>query len=141
MAEAIFKHKINEIGLNSMVFADSCGTGDYHIGQGPDARTVAALQRKGVKILHTVRQLEPNDFENFDHILVMDQKNYENTLRVADSRHRTKVEMIRAYDPDGVGEVPDPYFGSARDFDEVFVMLDRSIQRFIDHHLINRQPK
>lgn len=141
MAEAIFKHKITEMGLNSTVFADSCGTGDYHIGQGPDARTVSALRKNGVEIAHTVRQLAVSDFETFDHILVMDQKNYENTLRVADARHHTKVELMRKYDPQGGEEVPDPYFGTALDFDEVFVMLDRSIQHFINRQVIKTSEK
>lgn len=132
MAEAIFKHKITEMGLNSTVFADSCGTGDYHIGQGPDVRTVSTLRKNGVQIVHTVRQLAVSDFETFDHILVMDQKNYENTLRVAEARHHTKVELMRTYDPQGGEEVPDPYWGTASDFDEVFEMLDRSIGRFIE---------
>jgi protein-tyrosine phosphatase len=135
MAEAIFKHKINEIGLNTEVFADSCGTGDYHIGQGADNRAVAALRRNGVPIDHVVRQLEAADFDSFDHILVMDQQNHRNTLRVALPEHQHKVELIRTYDPAGGVEVPDPYWGAAPDFDEVFEMLDRSIQQFIDSRI------
>lgn len=131
MAEALFNHKIGEIGLNSMVFADSCGTGDYHVGQGPDARTVAALKKKGVPIRHTVRQLKAQDFDTFDHILVMDQNNYRNALLAAEPRHHNKVELIRLYDPAGGLEVPDPYYGTDLDFDEVFRILDRTLQQFI----------
>lgn len=135
MAAAIFNHQIAKMGLDSAFFADSCGTGDYHIGQGADSRTLAAVEKQGVAITHTVRQLQADDFENFDHILVMDQQNYRNTLRVADAHHHPKVELIRTYDPDGGIEVPDPYYGTPQDFDETFLILNRSIQRFISTHL------
>ena len=42
--------------------------------------------------------------------------------------------MIRDFDPvlKG-GEVPDPYFGGERGFQDVFEMLDRSIENLIEH--------
>jgi len=131
MAEAIFKNKVEQSGLQSSVFADSCGTGDYHIGQGADPRTVAVLKKNKVPIDHVVRQLEANDFDRFDHILVMDQQNYRNTVRLAPAAHRTKVQLIRTFDPLGGEEVPDPYYGTAADFEDVYDMLSRCIDQFI----------
>jgi protein-tyrosine phosphatase len=132
LAEAIFKHKIRNLGLETHFLADSCGTGDYHIGLPPDNRTIRNATKNGVSIDHLARQLHPTDFEKFDHVLVMDESNLRNTLRVADVRYHEKVKLMRSYDPVALNaEVPDPYFGGEEGFQEVFDILDRSIDRFI----------
>jgi len=42
------------------------------------------------------------------------------------------VEMMRKYDPLGRGHaVPDPYYGTEKDFQEVFEILDRTITAFL----------
>ncbi len=38
---------------------------------------------------------------------------------------------MRHYDPKGKGEVPDPYYGGEQGFQEVFDILDRSIENFL----------
>jgi protein-tyrosine phosphatase len=131
MAEAIFNDKVAKASLPFPVESDSCGTGEYHIGQGADPRTVAVLKKNNIPIRHVVRQLEADDFERFDHILVMDKQNFFNTERMAPSAHRGKVQLIRDFDPLGKGEVPDPYYGTAADFELVFDMLSRCIDQFI----------
>lgn len=134
MAEAIFLHKIRELGLLHQFEADSCGTGDYHIGMEPDHRTISTVARNGVAMNHRARQLAPSDFAEFDHILVMDESNLRNTLRVARVPHHPKVQLMRTYDPlPSSSEVPDPYFGGEEGFQEVFEILDRSIDGFIQH--------
>lgn len=135
MAEAIFNNSIARAGLAVAVVADSCGTGNYHLGQGADPRTVAVLQKNQVPIHHVVRQLEATDFERFDHILVMDHQNLRDTLRLAPAARRAKVQLMRAFDPLGGEEVPDPYYGTTADFEMVFEILARSIDQFIATHL------
>lgn len=132
LAEAIFKHKVRNLGLDGHFSADSCGTGDYHIGLPPDKRTIQNATKNGIPIDHRARQLHPTDFEKFDHVLVMDESNLRNTLRVADARYHEKVRLMRSYDPLAFNaEVPDPYFGGEDGFQEVFEILDRSMDHFI----------
>jgi protein-tyrosine phosphatase len=132
LAEAIFKHKIKELGMANAFEADSCGTADYHIGSAPDHRTISNAIRNGVAIDHACRQLCTDDFEQFDRIFVMDEHNHKHAMRLVPERHRHKVQMLRTYDPMGKGQaVPDPYYGSEKDFQEVFDILDRTITAFI----------
>lgn len=134
LAEAIFHHKIRARGLENVVEADSCGTSDYHIGQSPDPRTIASATRNGIAIDHCGRQLCADDFERFDLIMAMDSSNYRNILAVLnDQSHVRKVRLMREFDPAGNGDVPDPYFGGEKGFEEVFQLLDRTMERFIDH--------
>jgi protein-tyrosine phosphatase len=135
LAEAVFKHKIKGSTLEKMVEADSCGTSNYHIGDPPDNRTIANALRNGVSITHHGRQLCVNDFDQFDYILAMDHSNHRNILKLATIDHHTqKVMLMRDFDPKGKGlEVPDPYYGGEQGFQEVFDILDRSMDQFVKH--------
>lgn len=133
LAEAIFKHKLKERGLVSQFEADSCGTSNYHIGGNPDPRTIANAKKNGVSIDHCGRQLSIADIEDFDYILAMDSSNFRNIhLVLKDEKHKPKIQMMRDYDPQGKGDVPDPYYGGEKGFQEVFDILDRSLDRFLD---------
>jgi protein-tyrosine phosphatase len=132
LAEAVFKHRVNLLGLSDAFEVDSCGTADYHIGSQPDPRTVKNALKNGVPIDHACRQLCEQDFERFDRIFVMDEHNYRNTLRLAPADHHHKVKLMRTFDPLGKDQsVPDPYYGVEKDFQEVFDILDRTITAFL----------
>ena len=134
LAEAIFKHKVNKKKLGAFFLADSCGTANYHIGDSPDHRTIKNAIKNGIEIQHLGRQLSRMDLEVFDLILAMDQSNLDNILKIADLDFQlTKIKLIRAYDPNGKGDVPDPYYGTEKDFQEVFEILDRTIENLIVH--------
>lgn len=134
LAEAIFKHKVKERGLNKIIIADSCGTANYHVGDTPDPRTIANAMKNGVTIDHCGRQLCVDDFSSFDYVLAMDNSNLKNIMRVAsDKSWHEKIQMMRDYDPEGKGEVPDPYYGGEKGFQEVFDILNRTMDSFLDH--------
>lgn len=133
LAEAVFKHKIRERGLTQFIEADSCGTSNYHIGDNPDPRTMANALKNGIQIEHLGRQLCDADFETFDHILAMDRSNFKNIMRLPGcEKFASKVQLMRIYDPEGEGEVPDPYYGGEKGFQEVFDILNRTMNVFVD---------
>ena len=132
LGAAILKKKLKEKGMDSWVEVDSCGTSNYHIGNNADPRTIANASRHGVPIQHCARQLTAKDIESFDFIFAMDRSNYENIVRLSNGRDLShKVKMMREFDPlSKGGEVPDPYHGGEKDFQEVFDILDRSTEKF-----------
>lgn len=135
LAAAILRKKIRDEGMDSRVEVDSCGTSDYHIGDGADARTIASATKHGVPMDHCARQLTASDLDDFDFIFAMDKSNYKNILKLASSRDvEEKVHLMREFDPESSGEeVPDPYHGGDSDFQEVFEILDRSTTSFVQH--------
>lgn len=134
LAEGIFKHKIKQKNWSVHVEADSCGTGNYHIGDLPDPRTIANATKNGIVIEHCGRQLSKKDIEDFDYILAMDQSNYRNILLLLDDEgHSHKIRLMREFDPVGKGEVPDPYFGGEQGFQMVFDILNRTMDEFIKY--------
>jgi protein-tyrosine phosphatase len=134
LAEAVFKDKIKNKNLEQFFEVDSCGTSDYHIGQQPDKRTISNALKNGVTIDHCGRQFTVNDLEKFDYIFAMDKSNQHNILRLLkDEKHRKKVMLMREFDTVGKGEeVPDPYYGGEKNFQEVFEMLSRSTENFLN---------
>jgi protein-tyrosine phosphatase len=142
LAEAVFKHKIKEKGLEDRFEADSCGTANYHIGDTPDPRTIANARKNGVTIKHLGRQLSERDLAYYDHIFAMDNSNLRNIQRLSNAgQYSEKIRLMRDFDTVGTGgEVPDPYYGHERDFQEVFEILDRSTEALIES-LTAAQPK
>ncbi len=133
LAEGILKSKLESSRQSQSIFVDSCGTGNYHIGEQPDPRSVANARENGITLDHKARQFTHEDFEQFDHILVMDSSNLKDVKKLDPKEEYThKLHLMREYDPIGTGEdVPDPYFGGELGFQQVFEILDRSIEGFL----------
>lgn len=124
------------------MLADSAGTSAYHAGDPADPRMRAAARSFDVTIDHRSRQLVRQDLDRFDLILVMDRQNYEDVLRMARSEaQRSKVQLLRAYDSQGPGDVPDPYYGGARGFEEVLSMVFRCCEGLISDLLTSSRAR
>ena len=48
MAEAVFRHLVEEAGLSSQIDVESAGTGAWHIGERPHSSTLAVLQNHAI---------------------------------------------------------------------------------------------
>lgn len=109
---------------------DSAGTGNWHIGNPPDARAQAAASRRGYQIDQLrARQIAVEDFSHFDHIIAMDLSN-QSDLRAlaADSIEPDAAEKIQLMlsfsSTTDLKEVPDPYYGGENGFDHVLDLLE-----------------
>lgn len=123
LAEGILKSKVNA----TEVIVDSAGTAGYHIGKGPDPRSVKIASENKIDIsLQRARQFESMDFKNFDFIYVMDQSNFDDVVSLATTeKERNKVKLIlNEISPEINSEVPDPYYGGEDGFKNVYDMLD-----------------
>ncbi|WP_209332048.1 low molecular weight protein-tyrosine-phosphatase [Lunatimonas salinarum] len=134
LAEAIFNAKVAARGLSGLVCSDSCGTSDFHIGELPDERTLACADRYGIPINHRGRQLQRSDFRNFDYLVAMDTSNYQNTVKLG-QRYKLKTDhiyLLSEFAPDAsFTDVPDPYYGGLGSFEEVYRILDASLDQFL----------
>ncbi|RUA17071.1 MAG: low molecular weight phosphotyrosine protein phosphatase [Flavobacteriia bacterium] len=126
LAEGILASKVDP----DHVFVDSAGTGGYHIGKPPDRRSIAVARKYGLDISHQkCRQFSKADFAAFDLIYVMDRSNFSNVARLASTTEEArKVKLLLEEVPLGISEVPDPYYGEADGFEEVYQMIDRACE-------------
>ncbi|HVD99179.1 MAG TPA: low molecular weight protein-tyrosine-phosphatase [Cytophagaceae bacterium] len=136
LAEGVFKQYVSQKGLENNILCDSAGTAGYHIGSCPDTRSIQIARLYGIELDHFGRKLEPEDFNQFDVILAMDENNYKDILSLQKkSDGDAKVFMFRDFDPAGKGNVPDPYYGSMKDFDEVYQMCARTSENLLKYLL------
>lgn len=129
MAEGIFRDKVEKKKLNILV--DSAGTSNYHVDEAPDARAIATARKFGVDISGLRgRQFTSADFDHFDRIYVMDHSNLKNVLSLARTKEQeAKVSLLLNVLSSDRSEVPDPWFGGAQDFIDVFHLLDRACEK------------
>ena len=125
MAEGILRARAKAQGL--VLLLDSAGTHDYHRGQAPDPRARAVAAQRGAAIDDLrARRIEAVDFARFDHVLVADGDNLD-ALRQRFGAAAAKAERLLGFA--GVSpeiDVPDPYYGSSRDFEAVADLLERA---------------
>ncbi len=133
LAEGVFKKKVEEKGLADRFFIDSCGTSNYHIGEQPDRRTVKNALTNGVRLNHQGRQFTVQDYNDFDYIVAMDSSNLRNIEMLRPKGNDRQIKLMRSFDEAGLNkDVPDPYYGGERGFQEVFDIIDCSAQGLLD---------
>jgi len=117
LAEAAFRAEAGAIGLDAE--ADSAGTGNWHQGQPPDRRAIAAARRNGVDIGDLrARQVTPDDFAHFDHIVALDTENLAELERLRPAEGKARLSLLLDHAPGRMGEaVADPYYGDDSHFD------------------------
>ncbi len=130
LAEGILKSK-----LSNSFLVDSAGTANYHVGNPPDERSIAVARKYGLNISNLKgRQFGVSDFDTFDLIYVMDESNFENVVKLArNDQDISKVKMIlnEVY-PNQNLDVPDPYYGGERGFENVYNMLDEACDKIAE---------
>jgi protein-tyrosine phosphatase len=124
-AEGVVRQLLRTRASELFIELDSAGTHDYHIGAAPDVRAVQAAQRRGIDLAGLrARQVLADDFTRFDLVLAMDEQNLADLRRIAPVDSHPRIKLVMDYAPElGVCNVPDPYYGSARGFEEVLDLL------------------
>lgn len=128
-AEAAIREAAEEMGVDLVV--DSAGTDGWHVGDPVDPRMLQTAHRMGLDIDSTARQVTEQDFLDFDLILAMDNRNLTDLRRKAPPGYGAKIRLFRDDDPEGPGEVPDPYYGGEAGFRLVVEMCRRTARSLV----------
>lgn len=144
LAEGIFVHMADQLGMLDRFEVDSCGTGDWHVGHAADARSIEVGARHGIRLTSIGRQVDPKrDFERFDLLVAMDRLNAGDLVALGAPPRR--VRLMRSFDPavrDRKGpdlDVPDPYNGPGDGFARVYDMLWTACGGLLEHLLDQRR--
>lgn len=135
LAEAMFRHLVRERGLEERFVIDSAGTSGYHRGSRPDRRSTETARRRGIELTGQSRQLVAADLRRFDYVIAMDAENLEGIQLLQDrSGGPSTVGRLRDWDPQpDHGDVPDPYYGGPRGFEDVHDIVERAAAALLDH--------
>jgi protein-tyrosine phosphatase len=137
LAEGVFRSIVMKHGQQDVFVVDSAGTSAWHIGSAPDARMCQTAVKNGLSIAQLKgRQFQKEDLERFDYIFAMDKNNLNDILSLDEKgTFSAKVRLFREFDPDPDNyQVPDPYYGGEKGFDDVYSMVERT-SRTLFHRL------
>jgi protein-tyrosine phosphatase len=117
LAEEAFRREAARIGLR--VEVDSAGTGDWHVGRAPDSRAQAVAARNGANISSLrARQVTPEDFRRFTHIIALDAQNFADLKALRPADGTASLSLLLDHVPGREGQpVADPYYGEEAGFD------------------------
>ena len=125
LAEGILASKLPKENF----LVSSAGTGNWHVGNKPDERSIAVAKKNGLDIssqkgIHFISSF----LEDYDYVFAMDSTNYTDIINLAtNDAQKNKVHLIlNELFPGENVDVPDPYYGMQNGFDMVYKMLDDS---------------
>jgi protein-tyrosine phosphatase len=127
-AEAVFRHLVSKAGLEFRFLIDSAGTHDYHAGEPSDPRAIATALAKGVDMRDLrARKVEEADFSRFHTILAMDSGHYNLLSRFRKTPPYGDLNLFL-----GKADVPDPYYGPQKQFEDVYDLIEQGCTRLLD---------
>lgn len=135
LAHALFEYEIRQRGLSDSVFVDSCGCSSWHSGDLPDPRMRTEAARHGIDMTHRARRITASDGKNFDYIFAMDEEICDRLFDELGEKYWSKIRKFRVWDTDssaGGTDVPDPYYGSKKDFASVYDICERNCRLIAD---------
>ncbi len=129
LAHGIMEQEAKKAGLDWEV--DSAGTGNWHVGEPPDHRSVSVAKKFGLDISTQVcRQFNKRDFDHYDRIYVMDRSNLADVTALAkNEEQRQKVLLLLGNDI-----VPDPYYDNDQ-FEPVYKMIEKGCRKILEKEL------
>ncbi|CAM00901.1 protein-tyrosine phosphatase [Saccharopolyspora erythraea NRRL 2338] len=131
MAALVFREHLRRAGLDDRVTVTSAGTGPWHVGEPADPRTAKVLADHGYPAEHVAAQIDDRHLEA-DLLLAMDAGH----LRVVRDAlgDQERVRLLRSFDPasDDLAEVPDPYYGGDRGFEDVLAMIEAAMPGLLE---------
>lgn len=133
MAEFVLKDMVNKRGLSDMFYIDSAATSTEAIGEGIYYGTRNILKQKGIPFSeHISRQMSKEDYNKFDYILGMEEKNIRNILRIIGEDRENKVFRLLDFS-DNPRNIADPWYTG--DFDLTYYDVVEGCNKFLEYIL------
>lgn len=134
-AEGIMRHIIQQDPGFKDIHIESCGMGDWHVGQMPDERIRFAAQDRGISLTSRAQQFRLPFFNQFDYILAVDREVLNELFRYA--RHtevKAKIHLLSEFSSLYKNEeIPDPYYQGGAAFELVLDMIEDCCQGLAEH--------
>lgn len=125
-ADGIMHYMVDKANLQGTILIDSAGTYAGHTGSLPDNRMRQHALRRGYVLNHRARKVSEADFEKFDLLVAMDDRNYYDLTEMAPSA-ADEARIVRMTDfltHHTADHVPDPYYEGAEGFEKVLDLLE-----------------
>ena len=146
MAHAILEQAAARAGVDVVV--DSAGVSDEEQGNSIDRRAARVLRDAGYAVPdHRARQIRAGELGEWDLVLAMTSRHLSVLERLAervgvehegapasaaDLRQGPRVCLYRDLDPEGSGDVPDPWYGGHQDFLDTLEVIERVTPQILE---------
>ena len=98
MAEMVMKHLVKKAGRENEFFIDSAATDFDEIGNGMHRGTREVLSKNNIPFTnHRARIVTPNDYRNFDLLIIMDDENERHLKRRVGEDSDGKIHYLLEY--------------------------------------------
>ena len=135
MAEFILKDMVNNLGLSDQFEIASAATSAEEIWNGignpvyPPARTELAKNGINCEGKRAV-QMKASDYDKYDYLIAMEERNRRNMLRILGSDPEHKVSLLLDY-TDCPGNIADPWYTG--DFEITYRDIVKGCEGFLEH--------
>lgn len=133
MAEFILKDMVNKKGISKDFYIDSVATSNYNEMQGEGIYVDAKEMLKEMKIPfseHKSRQIKKEDYNKFDYILTMEEKNINDVLRIVGEDNENKIHRLLDY-TEKPRNIADPWYNG--DFYSAYYDIVYGCEKFLEY--------
>lgn len=132
-AHGVFETLVKAKELEHQIRIDSCGTGSWHVGESPDKRATTHARKRGYELSHLrARQVQINDFYEFDYILAMDEANLRELDLLCPKDAKVIPQLFLSFGDYSETEVPDPYYGGEQGFEHVLDLVESACEGLLE---------
>ena len=137
MAEFAFKDMVNKKGLSNEFYIESAATSCEAVGEGIYFGTRDILKEQGIPFEERkARQMTKKDYDKFDYILAMEQKNISNILRIVGEDKENKVCRLLDFS-ECPRDIKDPWYTG--EFDITYYDVEEGCSKFLEYIMENKK--
>ncbi|XP_055315812.1 low molecular weight phosphotyrosine protein phosphatase 1-like [Sitodiplosis mosellana] len=133
IVEAVFMDLVKRAGVQRDWEIDSAAIEAWHVGNRPNPRAVAVMEKYCLAYDNRARHITTDDFYKFDYILAMDEYNVEDLTELRPDDAKAQIFLLGDFDPEGERIIRDPYCDTNSDgFDKCYHQAVRSCKSFLE---------
>lgn len=131
MAEYVFKDMIKKEGLEDKFFIDSAGTSSEESGNPMHYGTTNKLNQMNIKYgNHIARKMTKQDYEKFDYIIAMEERNISNIKRIVGNDNENKIYKLLDFS-NNPRDIADPWYTG--NFDKTYSDIVQGLEGFFKY--------
>lgn len=136
MAEFIFKDYVKKMGKENEFYIESSGTSNEEFGNPVHYGTVRKLNDEGIRMTdRTARKLTKEDYEKFDYILGMEERNVYSIYGIVGNDRAGKVSRLLDYSSKP-RDIADPWYTG--NFDKTYTDIVEGVEAFYEYLVDNK---
>lgn len=136
MAEMIFKNLIYNNSKRYMFTCASRATSMEELGNSMYPQAIKKLNEKNIKVEnHIAKQITKDDYNKYDLIIVFEDKNKKDLMKIISNDYNNKVHLLMEY-TDHCCNIDDPWY--TNDFETCYEMIYEGCNGLFNY-LINKE--